>query len=301
MNTISTLELVAAMESQTPPMIFHVMSEESWEIQRIPGSYNVCVYEMDFLNKAVALCPGAETSIVVYGLDQTTQESSDAAAKLIEAGYLNVANYREGLAGWMQENLSVVGTGQAPAEPPLEGVWQIDVSDSIIRWTGRNLFNYHHGSVRIGRGYFQITGETLSQSSFVIDMRSIVCDDMPDQATNQLLLEHLASIDFFSTELFPEANFSATSVLAIRDAAIGSPNYKVIGDLTLRDMIHPISFPAVIAINDQGRLVAQTQIEIDRTCWGVNYGSGRLYSWLGKHVVNDMITLHIKISATRQA
>jgi len=46
-------------------------------------------------------------------------------------------------------------------------------------------------------------------------------------------------------------------------------------------------------------LTAQAWLEIDRTRWGVNYGSGRLFAWLGKHVVNDHIGLHLKIHARR--
>jgi hypothetical protein len=46
-----------------------------------------------------------------------------------------------------------------------------------------------------------------------------------------------------------------------------------------------------------GSLTALAQIDIDRTRWNVLYGSGRFFQMLGKHLVNDAITLFVKIVA----
>jgi polyisoprenoid-binding protein YceI len=72
------------------------------------------------------------------------------------------------------------------------------------------------------------------------------------------------------------------------------------GTLTLRGVTQPIEFPMLIALNDEDQLIAQAQFEIDRTRWGSNYGSGRLFAWLGKHVVNDFVALHLKVKATHE-
>jgi polyisoprenoid-binding protein YceI len=299
MKTISTAELADALRSATPPVLLHILPEESWEIQRIPGSRCACVYEMSFVDTVIKICPETSIPIVVYGMGRPSLESSVAAAKLTAAGYIDVREFSDGLTAWMLAGLTIEGSCMAPEMPMLDGIWHVDTTESIIRWTGRNLLNYHQGHLKLSRGFFEIQGETLTQSSFTIDMRSIACDDILDQAANQLLLQHLADIDFFSTHPFPEATFIATEVTAIPEANLGAPNYKILGDLTLRGITHPIRFPVVIALGDEGRLTTQAQIEIDRTCWGVNYGSGRLFSWLDKHVVNDLVALHLKMSATR--
>ncbi len=301
MNVISTSDLVDALHSSTPPVLLHVLPQESWETQHIPSSQCVCVYETSFLANVVALCPNAAADIVVYGMGLPMLESSVAVEKLTAAGYLNVRNYRDGMTGWMQENLPVHGTAIAQDLPSMEGTWQVDIHESIIRWTGRNLFNFHHGTLKLSRGYFVIEGDTLTQSSFTIDMSSIACEDIRDQAMNQMLLNHLMDSDFFATEQFPEAIFMAMSVTAIPQENPGIPNYRVLGDLSMRGVTQPVGFPALIALNDEGDLIAQAQIEIDRTHWGVNYGSGRLFSWLDKHVVNDHVALHFKIVARRTA
>ena len=71
------------------------------------------------------------------------------------------------------------------------------------------------------------------------------------------------------------------------------------GGFSLRGITHEITFPAVVAIGDAKHITAQAQIEIDRTRWGSRYGSGKFFAFLGKHVVNDHIQLHLKIHAER--
>jgi hypothetical protein len=36
-------------------------------------------------------------------------------------------------------------------------------------------------------------------------------------------------------------------------------------------------------------------VEFDRTLWGSEYGSGKLFARLGQHLVNDFVHLHLKI------
>ena len=57
----------------------------------------------------------------------------------------------------------------------------------------------------------------------------------------------------------------------------------------------PLSFPAVIARKSDGTYTAQALIAVDRTEWGVLYGSSRFFARLGEHVVNDHIHLHLKV------
>ena len=48
----------------------------------------------------------------------------------------------------------------------------------------------------------------------------------------------------------------------------------------------------------EGRFVAQAHFDFDRTLWNVVYGSGRLFEKLGMHLVNDLISLQLKIVAS---
>jgi len=80
----------------------------------------------------------------------------------------------------------------------------------------------------------------------------------------------------------------------------GTPNYLLRGTFTLRGITQPLEFPVLIAPSaDVQRLTGQGQFEIDRTAYGSHYGSGKLFRFLGPHLVNDHIHLHVKIHAER--
>jgi polyisoprenoid-binding protein YceI len=295
MPAISAESLKALLAGAHPPVLLHVLPEESWAGRRVPGSRCACVYEMSFLEKVHGLCPDRSTEIVVYGAGRPSLDAALAAEKLSADGYGKVSEFEGGLAAWFP----VEGDGSTEVVPVFDGSWKIDPATSVIRWTGRNLFNHHEGTVRLSGGSMDIAGGRLRQAVFTIDLRSIACSDLTDPGYNAVLLRHLADRDFFETSRFPEAVFKTDQGEAIAGATPGTPNYRIGGTFTLRGVTQPLSIPAVIALNDDGQLTAQAQIEIDRTQWGVNYGSGRIFAWLGKHVVNDAIALHLKLHATR--
>ena len=64
---------------------------------------------------------------------------------------------------------------------------------------------------------------------------------------------------------------------------------------------HPLEFPVFIAATDDARrLTGQGVLSFDRTAYGSHYGSGKLFRFLGQHVVNDHVHLHVKIHAQRK-
>jgi polyisoprenoid-binding protein YceI len=92
-----------------------------------------------------------------------------------------------------------------------------------------------------------------------------------------------------------------TDATPIDGATEGAPNYLISGRLTLRGVTRELSFPAVIAAADAEHVTAQAHIQLDRTLFGSRYGSGKFFAFLGKHVVNDLIQLHLKIQMMKQA
>lgn len=188
-----------------------------------------------------------------------------------------------------------------PQEPVPHGNFRIDPAESIIRWTGRNLFNHHSGTVKLSSGRIVVTEGKLISAEFTIDLNSIACEDITDSSMNATLIRHLRDADFFEVEKYPTATFQATEALPIDACAPGSPNYLLRGNFTLRGVSKPIEFPVVVATADGKRITGQGQFELDRTEFGSIYGSGRFFKFLGKHVVNDFIHLHVKIHADSTA
>ncbi|HYF36591.1 MAG TPA: YceI family protein [Prosthecobacter sp.] len=282
-----------------PPVLLHVLPPEHFAECRLPGARNACIYETAFLETIRELGLTPTDPIVVYGEGAPSLDSEVAAARLRSAGYQNVSDFRGGLREWQLAGLPVEGSGSSPG-PRITGRFDVDTEQSVIRWTGRNLFNHHEGTVRLASGWLDITTNTLTAAEFVIDMRSIVCTDLTDSAFNAMLLRHLSTDDFFATEEHPTARFAIHSAEALPLATQGTPNYMLNGDFTLRGVTRALAFPAVIAAADPDHLTGQALIQLDRTDFGSLYGSGRFFAFLGKHVVNDHIDLHLKVHAARR-
>ena len=297
-RTISATELQERLKDAAPPILLHVLPEDAFKFQRIPGSRSACVYEMAFLDAVQSHAATKDDPIVVYGAGEPSQDSAAAAAKLTASGYTNVADFRGGLAEWAKAGLPTDSDGPLPASPQPGGRFIINTETSIVRWTGRNLFNHHSGTVRLRDGELTAEAGRLVSASFTLDMNSITNEDLADPQWNAMLIRHLRDEDFFAVERFPTATFVSREARPIESTS-GTPNYEITGELTIRGVTQPLTFLAVIAAADEAHLTGQAQFEIDRTQFGSHYGSGRFFAFLGKHIVNDQVHLHVKINAEK--
>ena len=136
-------ELDGLLRSSRPPTLLHVLPEDVFAAACIPGSQNVCVYETAFLEKVAALGLTRETPLVIYGAGAGSLDASTAAEKLRTAGFTQVETFEGGLADWKAAGLPLEGHGVLPEPPAPDGTFRVDTAQSVIRWTGRNLFNHH--------------------------------------------------------------------------------------------------------------------------------------------------------------
>ncbi len=293
-STLDVQALHAELASASPPTLIHVLPEEAFAEAHIPGSRCFCVYESAFTQKVSEAFPDKGSPLVVYSLNGDTIEAETAAEKLRCAGFTQVARLAGGLQAWLEGGGTAEGTGPPP-ETPLSAKFELDAARSVIFWTGRNLFNHHHGAISLSSGLAELTEGRLTAARFVIDMNSITNADLTDPAYNAMLVAHLKSDDFFATHLHPTAEFLATEATPIAGCTSSLPNYTVHGAFTLRSETHPLEFPALIARAPDGSITAQAEFDFDRTRWGAIYGSGSFFARLGRHVVNDLVHLHLKL------
>lgn len=140
-----------------------------------------------------------------------------------------------------------------------------------------------------------VTNGRLAGGDFVMDMSAISCDDIACTPLHDVLVAHLRSDDFFDTERFPTGRFVITSAAVPPDATAGAANLDVTGELTLKGETAPVRCAASAGVLPDGRLAAQATLEIDRCRWNVIYGSGRFFSHLGGHLVNDFIEVRLRL------
>lgn len=299
---MTTDQLRLLFESPNPPVLLHVLPEEVFAARRIPGSVNACIYEMAFSETVGNLVPDRAARVVVYGAGGNSEDARVAGETMRGLGFTSFEVYEGGLEAWQAEGLPLEGSGVLPGMAgPADGRYLVDTAESVIRWTGRNLFNHHSGTVHFASGEVVIAGGRLASAAFTADLRTIACEDIADTAMNGLLLRHLAHSDFFHTGEHPLALFQATEAAPIPGATPGSPNHRMKGSFTIRGITRPYEFPVAVADAGDGKLSAQALVDLDRTEFGSIYGSGKFFRFLGKHVVNDIVHLHVKIHAVLDA
>jgi rhodanese-related sulfurtransferase len=296
---IQTEQLRSELESPNPPILIDVRLENEFQAAHISGAVNNCVYEVAFGKRMIHLAPEKNRPIVVYGANSASYEARTAAAKLGNAGYVEVYEYRDGLAAWQAAGAPIDQGERQPAEPAIaDGLHSIDLKESSIEWTGRNLLKKHHGRIELKSGHLQFVQGKLVSGHFVIDLRKIVCFDLEGSEWHDVLIHHLRSDDFFEVDRFPEAVFVIKSARELEGANRGQCNIEVTGDLTLKGLTAPLTLCAAAGVTPDGKPAAQAVFSFDRTRWNVVYGAGRFFDKLGMHLVNDLVDMDIKIVTT---
>ena len=299
--TITAPELQQLIAAGAVSLI-DVLLPEDFACRRIAGAGNACVYEMVFLERIAECVPDRDRAVVVYDDSGTTLAARTAREKLERAGYRSVAILEGGLQAWQAAGFAVESTFTDPLPAAVrDGVYRIDVEKSVVEWAGRNINTRHYGRIAISGGEVVLSNGLPVSGRFVLDMNTITNLDLQDEGWRGMLHRHLKSEDFFDVEQYPTATFELSGATAIAGATPGTPNVEIAGKLTVKDSTRPLCFTAMVAAQEDGTLKAQAVIDIDRTHWGVCYGSGRLYERLGMHLVNDLVSIELFIVTHKAA
>lgn len=168
----------------------------------------------------------------------------------------------------------------------------VNTEESYIVWKGYKVTGSHHGKVLIKNGELSLDDAgMLTGGGFEIDMATITCDDLEGE-WSQKLVGHLKSDDFFGVEKYPTAKFVITEVVSR-----GKPGeYKIVGDLTIKETTKEIKFNTVVT-EEAGKRVATADITIDRSEYNVRYGSGSFFDNLGDKTIYDEFELSVNLVA----
>lgn len=187
-------------------------------------------------------------------------------------------------------------TGEAKTKAtPTVTAKKYSITEGMINWTGAKLAYDHKGTLNITSGVFSAEGNKIKSGDFVIDMTSLKNTDLAGDAEKQADLEgHLKGADFFDVATFSKAMFSITSVA---DADTDDANCMITGNLTMKGVSKSVTFPALVVAKEDGTLTAiSDKFTINRTDWGIKYGSG-LAGAVGDKIISDNFTLQINLKA----
>ncbi len=166
----------------------------------------------------------------------------------------------------------------------------IDTKESVVTWKGSTVEGAHTGYVYISKGELMIESGQLMGGTVEVDMSTIEGDD---HRSDNNLIDHLKDPDFFDVKKFPISTFAITKV-----ALADGENINVTGNLTIKGIIHEVTFPAKMEVKN-GIVKANGKVVIDRTQWDVRYKSGKFYDNLADETMSDSIEFHMKIVAKK--
>jgi len=161
---------------------------------------------------------------------------------------------------------------------------EIKSSESSINWVGKKVTGAHSGTLALSSGHLVFNGEKITGGEFVVDMTSLTVTDLEAGKGKEKLEGHLKADDFFGVENHK------TAKLVVTKAKKTSDGYKIAGDLTIKGKSNPVSF--VLAVNGD---TASTKLAVDRTKYGIKYGSGSFFENLGDKAINDKFELAIEL------
>lgn len=207
----------------------------------------------------------------------------------ISAGVLLVSCGGEATKASDVETIDSTKAEVAVAEKTVEvSTYVVNAGESVLNWKGSALAKSHNGTVAVKSGSVEVSEGAISGGELEFDMTTITCLDL-DEATGKGKLEgHLKDKDFFNVDSFPSAKIIIRSVAAD----------NVTAELTIKDVTKSISFPATIDVTETAVSVT-AQITINRTDFGVVYGSGNFFDLAKDKAISDDIEFDVVVKAAK--
>ena len=171
--------------------------------------------------------------------------------------------------------------------------YKIDTSASKIVYVGKKVTGEHTGNISLKSGNITLKGDEIANGEFVADMNSLTSTDITDPEYNKKYVMHMTSPDFFDTAKFPE------SKLVISGSKKTAKGLEVKGNLTLLGQTKPVSFVVTDIKKTDDQFSGKSNLTLNRTQWGLKYGSTSFFKGLGDKAIHDEFTLAVEIAAKK--
>jgi polyisoprenoid-binding protein YceI len=175
--------------------------------------------------------------------------------------------------------------------------FNVDTTESRIRFTGNGVGKNHPGTFHLSSGTVAIADNKVTGGQFTINVASMEMEQKSDMITGKLR-PHLLSGDFFDVEKFGIAKFEITKVepyvaSGADTSIVKGANFSVSGNLTIKDVTKNITFPAKIDL-DGNTLKTKGNFNIDRTQWKMAYGNDKT---LGDKFISETVNIELDLQA----
>lgn len=169
----------------------------------------------------------------------------------------------------------------------------VNKTESTVSWKASKVTGEHFGKVNISDANLDYESGKILGGSFEIHMTSITVEDIKDANSNQRLVNHLKSDDFFSVEKHKNSTFKITEA-----TSSNGKDFQITGDLVIKGISSPVTFP--VQVTEAGNKVTATgKITFDRTKYDIKYRSGNYFENLADKMIYDEVTLDVKLVGTK--
>lgn len=173
-------------------------------------------------------------------------------------------------------------------ETTTKTLWKIDPTHSEVQFKVKHLvISTVTGSFGSFDGVIETEGDDFknAKATFTADIDSI-------STSNEDRDKHLKSDDFFNAEEYPQLKFESVNFEKIKDG-----EYKVTGDLTIRDVTKKVFLDAVhggtvIDPYDQTKAGFEISGSINRKEFGLTWSA---VTEAGNVVVGDQVKLQLNV------
>ena len=194
-----------------------------------------------------------------------------------------------------KDTKSAVKGEAAPVAEATGKTYNVSTANSVINWKGSKIAGSHTGTFKLSNGTLNVEGNKITGGEFTIDIKSIKNTDMAAGEGKEDLEGHLLAADFFDAAKYPTAKFEITKVTSLAGQA--EANALVYGNLTLKEVTKEIGFKAQTKISESGVSISTPTFKINRTDFGMKYGSASFFDNLKDKAINDEVELSISLTA----
>ncbi|WP_210521456.1 YceI family protein [Hymenobacter terricola] len=200
--------------------------------------------------------------------------------------------------------VAVIGVAPAASAPKVANVaapapaYKLQPQLSTLGWEGKAVTHGHTGTMQFSDGELLVKGSSIVGGTVTVNMKTLVATDIKDAESQGKFVGHMSSDDFFGVATFPTSTFKIVSVTPIKGAAKDADNVTIAGDMTIKGITQRISFPAKAGVKD-GLASATGKVTIDRTKFGLKYGSKSFFESIGDKAIYDTFDLTFNVIAKK--
>lgn len=177
--------------------------------------------------------------------------------------------------------------------PTFAQTFNVDQSKSKIVYVGKKVTGQHTGTITLKSGKISLKDGVIVGGEFIGDMNSLTSTDITDPEYNTKYVTHMKSSDFFDTQKYPETK------VVIKGSKKIDNGLEVKADLTLLGITKAISFLVKDIKVSNNSFSGKSNLTLNRTKWGLKYGSSSFIKGLGDKAINDDFNLTVEILANK--